>query len=81
VSAALRAAGQLAAVGVNKAADYYVPAGEMVGPASPRTADVVDGDDMPSVRRRPLRAGGEEHRRPKPTGERLRQLGVELDAA
>jgi hypothetical protein len=70
---------RLATVGVNKAADYYMAADEVVPPPLPRTFAPIDGDDGPAVwsgRPRPRRDA-----RAKTTLERLRQAEAELDAS
>jgi hypothetical protein len=69
---------ELAALGVNKAADYYTRADEVLGPRLP--APAPDPDDHPD---------GNEHReaphreepRPETTIDRLRRAEAELDTA
>jgi hypothetical protein len=77
---------ELAAVGVNKAADYYMKAEEVLSPASPpprapTATPVADPDESPPAGNRVTRAAGETHHRPKSTLERLREEEAKLDAA
>jgi hypothetical protein len=71
----------LASVAVNKAADYYTKAEEMVPPRPPVSAPPtsIDADDEPTVRRRRPRPS----REPRPTTalDRLHQAEADLDAA
>jgi hypothetical protein len=75
----------LAAVGVNKAADYYMKAEEVVPPPVPqpppvpRTTTSIDDDETPRVRGRRLPSASQ--KRVKTTLDRLRDEEVELDAA
>jgi hypothetical protein len=77
----------LAAVGVNKAADYYSKADEVVPPrrsttTKPTTTTLsIDADELPQVRQRIARPANKERKRPKSTLERLREQEVELDEA
>lgn len=71
---------RLAAVGVNKAADYYMKAEEVLPlPGPPRSVPSKEPDDppRPTVRRRPPPAT----RKTKSTLAKLRQREAELDAA
>jgi hypothetical protein len=71
----------LAAVGVNKAADYYSRAEEVVPPRLRATTVSNDADELPQVRGRISRPANEERKRPKTTLERLREQEVALDEA
>jgi hypothetical protein len=71
---------RLAAVGVNKAADYYYRADEVLPPPLP-TATPVGQEDLAEVDdSRPRPASGTE-RRPKTTLERLQEQQAALDEA
>jgi hypothetical protein len=69
----------LASVGVNKAADYYAKAEEMVPPSGPRPSVSGEADELPPGRRQRPRPRKE--RRITTTLERLRHEEGELDAA
>ncbi|MEA2704766.1 MAG: hypothetical protein QOJ69_1214 [Actinomycetota bacterium] len=69
----------LASVGVNKAADHYVRADEILPPPSPPTPAMEESDELPQSEPRPRRAVSP--RRIKTTLERLRQKELELDDA
>jgi hypothetical protein len=71
---------QLAAVGVNKAADYYQRADEVLPPAPPRIVP-VDPDDCAGeqAQSRAPRPARQTDRRPSSTLERLRAQERELD--
>jgi hypothetical protein len=72
----------LAAVGVNKAADYYSKAEEVVPPRLSSTTPVsIDADEIPQVRRRVSRPTNGARERPKTTLERLREQEMKLDEA
>ena len=76
---------QLAAVGVNKAADYYMKADEVLPPRPPAAAAAAPqevGLDEPDEegRARPARASRTK-KRAKTTLERLRELEAALDEA
>ncbi len=70
----------LAALGVNKAADYYVRADEVLPPPGPAPvpAGPDEDDDLSSVE---PRGDGRPEKRPRTTLERLRQREAELDRA
>jgi hypothetical protein len=68
---------ELAALGVNKAADYYVRADEVL-PARPLATTLVEPDEPERLVRRPSTVRPE---RPMTTLDRLRQHEVELDRA
>jgi hypothetical protein len=72
---------QLAAVAVNKAADYYSRADEVAAVEPPAPSVPVDGDEPAGARRQRSRPAGEPDRRRKTTLERLRDQEVELDEA
>jgi hypothetical protein len=73
---------QLAAVGVNKAADYYTRADEVLPPPAPATKTSTDPEEPPQVRDRTPRPTPEtKERPPRTTLERLRQEEVRLDEA
>ena len=71
---------ELAALGVNKAADYYTTADEVLPPPAPTTVS-IDGeeqvDESPKTRER----AWVRSRRPETTLERLRRKERELDEA
>ena len=72
---------RLAALGVNKAADYYVRADEVLPPPAPApvpTGTDENDDDLGTVERP---GAGRPEKRPLTTLERLRQREVELDRA
>jgi hypothetical protein len=70
---------RLAAVGVNKAADYYMRADEVLPPPGPPPSAPADGDTGDS---RPHRLpGAAPARRAKSTLERLQEQEAELDTA
>jgi hypothetical protein len=72
----------LAAVGVNKAADYYSRAEEVVSPRPPTTTTAsIDDDELPQAQGRMPPRATQKRRRPKTTLERLRAQEVELDEA
>jgi hypothetical protein len=71
---------QLAALGVNKAADYYVRADEVLPPPPPATTP-RDVDELPEQEPPASRPASPRQKRPKTTLERLRQREVELDQA
>jgi hypothetical protein len=72
----------LAAVGVNKAADYYYKADEVVPPRGPTTTTTsIDDDEIAPSRTRTPRPANKNRKRPKTTMERLREHEVELDKA
>jgi hypothetical protein len=69
----------LAAVAVNKAADYYSRADEIVAPQPAIGPTLsIDHDETPAPRRR-SRPSHEKRPRPKTTLERLHEREVELD--
>jgi hypothetical protein len=72
---------RLAAVGVNKAADYYTKAEEVVPPVPPvpSTTTPVETDDFPQVRARRPRPAKE--KRVKTTLDRLGEEEAQLDSA
>jgi hypothetical protein len=72
----------LAAVAVNKAADYYSRAEDVVPPRLPPTTTAsIDAEEFPQRQARKSRSAGGRRKRP-PTGlERLRAQEVELDEA
>jgi hypothetical protein len=72
---------RLAAVAVNKAADYYMSADEVSGPAVARSTTSIDGDDNPPA---PARSEGPKtapKKRAKSTLEQLQEREALLDAA
>jgi hypothetical protein len=71
---------ELAALGVNKAADYYTKADEVLPPPSPRVASIDDEEQVadPAPKRQPAPARA---RHPETTLERLRRMEKELDEA
>jgi hypothetical protein len=71
---------RLAAVGVNKAADYYQRADEVLPPAPPRVVP-LDADDGAREERRMSRPAQRTEGRPRSTLERLRALETQLDDA
>jgi hypothetical protein len=71
---------ELAAVGVNKAADYYQRADEVLPPRPPASAP-VEGDDADAAPARKPRPASPTRRRPPTTLDRLRQAETALDAA
>jgi hypothetical protein len=82
---------RLAALGVNKAADYYVRADEVLPPSAPapvppgpEEADEPGGDRegaSPGVKAEASKPDNPSERRPPSTLERLRQREAELDEA
>jgi hypothetical protein len=71
---------KLAAVGINKAADYYMRADEVLGPRLP--TEPAEGDSSPDDERdgpAPQRSSDSQDRRPESTIDRLRRAEVELD--
>jgi hypothetical protein len=76
---------QLASVGVNKAADYYMKAEELVPPRPPAattaSAERPMDDDEPTEIRPPASSRVTRPKRPKTTLERLREEEVALDQA
>lgn len=70
---------QLAAVGVNKAADYYMRAEEVV--TQPAAATATEAEEVSLVEARIVRPAGEKRPRPKTTLERLLAQEADLDAA
>jgi hypothetical protein len=70
---------QLAAVAVNKAADYYMKAEEVVPPQAPPTSALIETEGGTQIKRRPTRRATE--KRIKSTLERLREYEQELDEA
>jgi hypothetical protein len=71
---------RLAAVGVNKAADYYQRADEVLPPAPP-TAASIDADDCAGEESRVSRPAQRTDPRPPSTFERLRAQERKLDEA
>jgi hypothetical protein len=71
---------RLAAVGVNKAADYYQRADEVLPPAPPRVVP-LDQDDGAGEESRASRPARRTDERPLSTLERLRAQEKELDDA
>jgi hypothetical protein len=71
---------RLAAVGVNKAADYYYRADEVLPPPPPTTAPAGEDDIAEVDSNRPRPASGREPR-PKTTLERLQEQQAALDRA
>ncbi len=72
---------RLAAIGINKAADYYVRAEEVLPPSGPEMAP-GDGDDATVADAAPRSTTTKKaETRPKTTLERLRGLDAELDQA
>jgi hypothetical protein len=72
----------LASVAVNKAADYYTKAEEVVSPRMPATAAVpADDEEPPAARKRASRPANRAATRSKTTLERLREQEIELDKA
>jgi hypothetical protein len=69
----------LAAVGVNKAADQYLRAEEVLLPTTPPSTSSTDEDDLPQVQAAPRRPPAQ--KRLTSTLERLREKERELDAA
>jgi hypothetical protein len=76
---------ELASIGINKAADYYVRAGDVLPPPRPdRGSPAVDEGEPPLPTRlsRANAAGKQDRNRtPASTLERLRRLDTELDVA
>jgi hypothetical protein len=74
---------RLAAVGVNKAADYYQRADEVLPPAQPAppASTSVEAEDLPPAPSRRGPAGDNRGPRPKTTLERLRDHEKQLDEA
>jgi hypothetical protein len=74
---------ELASVGINKAADYYVRADDVLPPPRPdRGSPTVADEDEPGIPDRPLRVQTTEKKRTATsTLDRLRRLEGELDAA
>jgi hypothetical protein len=70
----------LAAVGVNKAADYYMRAEEVVPPRPP-TARSSGGDGFPEAEPRPPRPALAANKGSRTTIERLRERERQLDEA
>jgi hypothetical protein len=70
----------LAAVGVNKAADYYMRAEEVVPPRAP-TATSSGGDDFPEAKPRPPSPVLAANKGSRTTIERLRERERQLDEA
>jgi hypothetical protein len=68
---------ELAALGVNKAADYYVRADEVLPPPAP--APVPSGDDDDDLGRAEPHHGSRPEKRAPSTLERLRQREAELN--
>jgi hypothetical protein len=76
---------RLAAIGINKAADYYVRAEEILPPPGPAMTPVEQDDAaVADVASRPLShptSGKKADTRPETTLERLRRLEADLDQA
>jgi hypothetical protein len=71
---------ELAAVGVNKAADYYTTADELLPPRLPNSAAVDTPDDLPaSIDRRTDKSPITVSRQPPTTLGRLREFDAQLD--
>ncbi len=71
---------ELAALGVNKAADYYVRADEVLPPRAPDTASFGD-EEVPPVQPRSGHHRPAKSRPPKSALERLREQETALDRA
>jgi hypothetical protein len=71
---------ELAALGVNKAADYYVRADEVLPSRSPLSVAAA-ADDSVAFEGRASRPAGQEVPRPRSTLERLREAEAQLDEA
>jgi hypothetical protein len=69
----------LASVGVNKAADHYERAEDVLLPAPPPTTSSTEEDEVPPLRDRPPRPPAQ--KRVASTLDRLREKERELDAA
>jgi hypothetical protein len=72
---------ELAAVAVNKAADYYTTAEEVRPPRSTTTASIDSDDDGAPARSRTTRESGGRSHRPETTLERLRRMEADMDEA
>lgn len=75
---------ELASVGVNKAADYYTTADELVPPRlpAPKTEALEESSDVAGSPGRPaVKPDARDPHRPPTTLERLRKLETELDRA
>ena len=73
---------QLASIGINKAADYYVRAEEVLPPRAPRSSDseAVEEKDNSTLLAPSRPTTAPSQHRPPSTIERLRELERELDA-
>jgi hypothetical protein len=69
---------ELAAVGVNKAADYYSTADELLPPRLPRSTQAAE-DDPPATESQPRRRAPARDKTPPSTLDRLRRLEAKLD--
>jgi hypothetical protein len=73
---------ELASIGINKAADYYVRADDVLPPPRPERGLPLVVDDEPALPSRPARANAADKKRtPATTLERLRRVETELEAA
>jgi hypothetical protein len=71
---------ELAAVGVNKAADYYTTADELIPPRLPKSAEVDGPDDLRrSIDRTAAKSARRDSQPPRTTLDRLRRLEAQLD--